>query len=99
MPKVIIERFERTWHKYLDSVVRQAENRDRQHILTPKEYLLERVNNIGTWPCYAAGEQCSQLNIPHDIMEHPTLETMRTDVAFLVALQNVCGEARAFIVD
>lgn len=89
MPLVIVERFQHTWRGYLDSVVRQAANRDRKRILHPEEYLAERVNNIGAWPCYAMGEQCARLNIPHECMKHPILEQMRTCVSHLVALTNV----------
>ena len=89
MPLVVVERFQHTWRGYLDSVVRQAANRDRKRILHPEEYLAERVNNIGAWPCYAIGEHCAGLNIPHECMEHPNLELMRTCVSHLVALTNV----------
>jgi hypothetical protein len=89
MPIVVVERFQHTWRGYLDSVVRQAANRDRKRILHPEEYLAERVNNIGAWPCYAIGEQCARLNIPHECIQHPILEQMRTCVSHLVALTNV----------
>ena len=89
LPLVIIERFQRTWRKYLDSVIVQAENRSRKHILHPEDYLRERVDNIGIWPSVAIGEQCLRLEIPHECMEHPYLEDMRTWCSELVTLQNV----------
>ncbi|KAF7531580.1 hypothetical protein G7054_g8743 [Neopestalotiopsis clavispora] len=88
LPLVIIERFQRTWRKYLDSVIVQAENRSRKHILHPEDYLRERVDNIGIWPSVAIGEQCLRLEIPHECMEHPYLEDMRTWCSELVTLQN-----------
>lgn len=89
MPLVVVERFQHTWRGYLDSVVRQAANRDRKHILHPEEYLAERVDNIGILPCYAIGEQCAKLEIPRECMEHPILEEMRTCVSHIVTLTNV----------
>jgi hypothetical protein len=64
-------------------------NRSRQCILEPEEYIMERRDNIGTWPSYPIGEHCWELDIPHEIAEHPFLETMRGCVSELVTLQNV----------
>ncbi|KAF2993344.1 hypothetical protein E8E14_001877 [Neopestalotiopsis sp. 37M] len=64
--------------KYLDSVIVQAKNRSRKHILHPEDYLRERVDNIGIWPSVAIGEQCLRLEIPHEYMEHPYLKDIRT---------------------
>ncbi|KAI0121702.1 terpenoid synthase [Xylariales sp. AK1849] len=88
IPKAVIERFERTWRCYLNSVIRQARNRSRRTILAPEAYILERRDNIGTWPSYPLGEQCWNLDIPHEAAEHPFLETMRGCVSELVTLQN-----------
>lgn len=89
LPQVIIERFERTWKKYLDSVVRQAQNRDRKRIIDPEEYLRERVDNIGIPPSVAIGEQTMKLDIPHECIDHPYMETMVIACSECVTLQNV----------
>lgn len=89
MPKVVIERFERTWQAYLDSVVQQAKHRDTRHICTPEEYLVARHNNIGTLPCFVLAEQCWGLDIPHEIMEHPDLQKLRIGATEMIALINV----------
>jgi hypothetical protein len=49
MPLVVMGRLQHTWRGYLDSVVRQAANRDWKRIIHPEEYLAERFNNIGAW--------------------------------------------------
>lgn len=94
MPKVIIERFEATWRNYLDAVVRQAKYRDRKYILEPEEYLQERVDNIGIPPSVAIGEQCKQLDIPHECLDHPYLKDMLVWCSELVTLQNVSHQSK-----
>ncbi|GLB39974.1 putative terpene synthase family, metal binding domain [Lyophyllum shimeji] len=88
MPRVIIERFEKSWRTYLDSVIRQAEHRSEQYICTPEEYMAARRDNIGAYPCFAFVEQQLELNIPHEVMEHPYIQSLNKDCAEMIILDN-----------
>lgn len=58
-----------------------------------------RRDNIGTRPSFAFMEICLGLNIPHIVMEHPTLVTLERCATDLVLLGNVrISERRLYLV-
>ncbi|KAK7012924.1 isoprenoid synthase domain-containing protein [Favolaschia claudopus] len=73
VPRPCQERFVNSWRTYLDSVVEQAERRSKSYICTMNEYLAARRNNIGSEPSFVFLEISLQLDLPHEVMEHPLI--------------------------
>lgn len=78
-----------TWREYLDSVILQASHRDTRYICTAEEYMISRRDNNGIYPCYALLEMSLGVDIPHQIMEHPTIVALARDAADMITLSNV----------
>ncbi len=85
------ERFIATWRRYLDSVILQSERRTNAYICTVDEYLAARRDNIGSDPSMALLEICLEVEIPHEVMEHPALAALTEYTAYLNTLGNVSG--------
>lgn len=86
------ERFVASWRRYLDSVVLQAERRTKSYVCTIDEYLTARRDNIGSDPSMALLEICLQIDIPHEVMEHPAIASLTSYTADLNTLGNVCHD-------
>lgn len=87
------ERFVKAWRSYLESIIIQAARRDRSHyICTIEEYMTARRDNIGTDPCFALMEMSLETDIPHYIMEHPTIVALTRDTNDMIVLTNVSNE-------
>lgn len=74
---------------YLDTVVQQAERRDKSYICTIEEYMASRRYNVGFDPSAVLIEICLELDIPHDVMQHPALVALLDAAANMVTLENV----------
>lgn len=89
-PQATKERFVRTWREYLDAVILQASRRDdSRYICNVEEYLASRHYDFGIYPCLALMEMSSGLDIPHQIMEHPTIVSLARDATYIAFLSNV----------
>ncbi|KAJ7190043.1 isoprenoid synthase domain-containing protein [Mycena pura] len=88
VPKPCQERFVRTWRAWLDSLVEQAERRSRSYICTIDEYLVARQNNIGAFSVFTFVEIDLGLDLPHEVMEHPTIVSLERDAADMIILAN-----------
>ncbi|KAK7021182.1 isoprenoid synthase domain-containing protein [Favolaschia claudopus] len=88
VPRPCQERFVNSWRTYLDSVVEQAERRSKSYICTMNEYLAARRNNIGSEPSFVFLEISLQLDLPHEVMEHPLIVALNRDTTDLLILSN-----------
>ena len=89
IPRVVQERFIRSWRSYVDSVVLQAERRGLSYICTIDEYFAARRDNIGTMPSFAFTEVCLELDIPHEVMNQPIIAALEQDVTDMIIIGNV----------
>jgi hypothetical protein len=89
MPRTIVERFEESWCRTMDATILQAKHRSQQYICTPEEYIAARRDNIGVYPCFALVEQSLELNIPHNVMEHPYIQSLNRDACEMAIIDNV----------
>ena len=84
------ERFVKAWRSYLDSVILQAQRRDKgRYICTIDEYMVSRRDNIGSDPSFAFLEMSLELDIPHYVMEHPHIVALNRDTTDMIVLANV----------
>lgn len=88
IPAVVQERFVRAWKTYLDSVVEQAVRRATSYVCTLDEYMIARRDNIGSDPSFAFLEVSLGLNLPHFVMEHPTIVALNRDTTDMIILAN-----------
>jgi hypothetical protein len=73
----------------LDSVVEQAERHSSSYIWAIDEYIASRRDNIGTGPTFALLEICLELDLPHDVMQHPAVVSLNTHATDMIFLTNV----------
>ncbi|KAF8176079.1 terpenoid synthase [Pholiota molesta] len=101
VPLATKERFVKAWRSYLDSVILQAQRRDRsRYICTIEEYMVSRRDNIGSDPSFAFLEISLALDIPHHIMEHPFIVELNRDTTDMIVLANdMCSYKKEIIVD
>jgi hypothetical protein len=85
------ERFRKSWKAYIASVVQQADRRDRSYVCTIDEYLEARRDNIGSDPSFAFLETSLEIDIPEEIMQHPTIVAIQRDTTDMIVLANVSG--------
>ncbi|KAJ7199079.1 terpenoid synthase [Mycena rebaudengoi] len=73
-PKACRERFVKAWRAYLAAVVQQAEHRSSSYICDPEGYMAVRREDIGSFPCFALLEISLDLDLPHEVMDHPAID-------------------------
>jgi hypothetical protein len=88
-PDVCKERFVATWRTYVASIVVQAERHSSAYICTINEYMAARRDNIGTYPTFVLLEICLELDIPHEVMQHPAIDSLNRHATDMVFLTNV----------
>nr|BBH51498.1 putative sesquiterpene synthase [Clitopilus sp.] len=94
------ERFVKSWRTYLNSVIQQAERRDAKYICTMEEYLHARRDNIGSDPSFALLEITLEVDLPHEVMEHPTIVALARDTTDMIVLANdMCSYKKEIIAD
>ncbi|KAJ3559506.1 hypothetical protein NM688_g309 [Phlebia brevispora] len=94
-PKCAQERFVSSWQKYLVSLIQQAERRAQSYICTIDEYLAARYQNIGVIPSIALLEICLEVDIPHEVLEHPAITALTKYTTHLVTIANdMCSYKR-----
>ncbi|KAK7451089.1 hypothetical protein VKT23_012765 [Stygiomarasmius scandens] len=87
-PVACEERFIRAWRTYIGSVILQAERRDHSYICTIEEYMAARRDNIGSDPSFALLEMSLGVDLPHEVMEHPTIVALARDTTDMIVLAN-----------
>ncbi|KAJ7834026.1 terpenoid synthase [Mycena olivaceomarginata] len=87
-PKAARERFVKSWGLYLGSVVQQAERRSASYICSMDEYMASRRLNIGCDPSFVLLEISLDLDLPHEVMEHPAIVSVNSDAQDIVILWN-----------
>ncbi|KAG1886767.1 terpenoid synthase [Suillus subluteus] len=80
------KRFIARFDEYLDGVVQQAIDRSGHHIHDIQSYFDVRRKTIGAWPSFALLEL--GLDIPDEVILHPTFEDMAVASADMIALTN-----------
>uniref|UniRef100_A0A8H7Y3N7 Terpene synthase n=1 Tax=Psilocybe cubensis TaxID=181762 RepID=A0A8H7Y3N7_PSICU len=95
------ERFMLSWKSYVDSIIIQASRRNNsRYICTFDEYMAARRDNIGSYPCFAFLEMSLNLDIPHEIMEHPTIVQLQKDTTDMILLFNdIASYKKEFLAD
>lgn len=71
-------------------MVEQAARRSQSYICTVDEYMTARRDNIGSDPTFALMEVCLNLDIPHEVMQHPAMLSLNRDATDMIILTNVC---------
>lgn len=72
---------------YLESVVQQAADRDKDIIRTVDSYLENRRQNIGARPSYVPMEL--DLNLEDEVFYHPVIVELSYYIADLIIVDNV----------
>jgi len=80
-------RFIAAFEEYLNSVIDEAADRAEGHIRNISNYLELRRLTIGGYPSYLCLEL--GLDLPDDVMKHPTMKSLLSLVADTILLTNV----------
>jgi hypothetical protein len=80
-------RFVDTFVEYTQSVVEQAMDRDHNIIRTVDSYLAVRRDTIGAKSTFVVLE--FDLDLPNDVLEHPTMVSLTNTTIDLIILGNV----------
>lgn len=86
-------RFARLCEEYIDSVIREAELRERGEILGVEEYRVLRRSNSAVDYCFGMFEYILDLDIPDEAMDSPILRRMRGAAVDMVTWANVRNSA------
>ena len=89
VPAAARERSISSWSKYLDSVVRQAASRSTSGLCDIEEYMVARRDNIGCLPLFAVMEASLEIDLSHEVMQHPALLSLNQDATDMTILANV----------
>ena len=81
------ERFISTFSEYVYAVIDEASDRAKGHIRSVEDYLKLTRLTAGGYPSFVAVE--AGLNIPNEVMAHPTLQTISALAAESLVLTNV----------
>ena len=54
-----------------------------------EEYITDRRHNIGSLPTFCLIEQCLGLDLPHEVMAHPLIQSLSDDITDLIIVNNV----------
>ncbi|KAK6996946.1 terpene cyclase [Favolaschia claudopus] len=87
-PQAAQERFVKSWELYLDSVVQQAQRRSVSYLCTSDEYMTARRLNIGCDPSFVLLELSLDVDLPHEVMEHPAMVSANSDIRDMTILWN-----------
>lgn len=80
------QKFLTTFHIFLNSVVQQAADRDHSSIRNIEDYFDLRRLTVGAMPCFAL--IAMKMDIPNEILEHPTLEALRIACTDIIHISN-----------
>ena len=81
------ERFIASFSEYVYAVIDEASDRAKGHIRSIEDYLKLTRLTAGGYPSFVAVE--AGLNIPNEVMSHPTLQTLCALAAESLVLTNV----------
>ena len=79
--------FIKTFVQYLESLVKQAENRVNDSVNTLEEFFHNRRLNSGTTPSYVPVEL--HLNLPDEVFYHPAIKEMELLAIDMICVDNV----------
>lgn len=88
-PQATRERFVNAWRSYIASVIQQADRRGSSYICGIEEYMTARRDNIGSDPSFALLEISLELDLPHEVMQHPAIISLNRDTTDMIILANV----------
>ena len=84
------QRFIAAWSGYAKSIIVQTERRGKSYICTIDEYLAARWDDSAVACCSAlCCEIALQLDLPHEVMQHPYIRTLVSHAGNMVLLSNV----------
>lgn len=75
-----------SFHLYLEGVVKEALDRENKSVRDIEDYFNLRRQTIGVTPCFALLTR--KMDIPSDILNHPTLEALRVACTDLILIAN-----------
>lgn len=75
---------------FFEAVNSQARNRDEGIILDLEEYIDWRRDNSGCKPSFDLIEYAYDIELPEDVVEHPTMKAINQATNDLVTWSNVC---------
>ncbi|KAF4575314.1 terpene cyclase [Pleurotus pulmonarius] len=79
-------RFTNSCQTFLDSVVQEAEDREKGDVRSLEDYLKLRRYSVGVEPCLAIGEM--YLNIPQEVIDHPVVSKLTAICIDLIIVAN-----------
>lgn len=91
------ERFITSFSEYVYAVIEEASDRARGSIRGVKDYLRLTRLTAGPYPCFFPLEM--DLDIPDEVMTHPSMETIRSLAAESLVLGNVSKTSLAVSLD
>ena len=81
------ERFIKSFSEYVYAVIEEASDRAKGSIRGVKDYLRLTRLTAGPYPCFFPMEM--DLDIPNEVMTHPSMETIHSLAAESLVLGNV----------
>ena len=87
------KRFITSFLEYVYAVIEEASDRERGSIRGVKDYLRLTRLTAGPYPCFFPIEM--DLDIPDEVMTHPSIETIRSLAAESLVLGNVSKTSSA----
>lgn len=69
----------------------QAQDRDNGVVPSLRSYIESRRDNSGVWPLLDAIEYTSGIDLPDNVIDHPTIKILKQCANDFVAWSNVCN--------
>lgn len=85
-----LQRFQSTMDLFFQAVRVQALDRRAGHVPDLESYIALRRDTSGCKPCWALIEYANGLQIPDEVMEHPSIVALGEATNDLVTWSNVC---------
>ncbi|OBZ72574.1 Alpha-muurolene synthase [Grifola frondosa] len=83
-----IRRFIHTMDLFFKAVAQQAKDRTLQEIPDLEEYIALRWDTSGCKPCFALIEFAAGIDLPDDVVQHPTIQALEEATNSLVTWSN-----------
>lgn len=81
------DRFIADFDAYTQSVIQEADDREKGYIRSVEDYFILRRDTCGAKPSFSF--HGLGLNIPHEVFEHPLVISMMESATDLIAITNV----------
>lgn len=84
-----VQRFIHTMDLFFKAVAQQARDRHNGVIPDFESYIEIRRDTSGCKPCFALMEFCAKIDLPEEVIQHPTIQSLEEATNDLITWSNV----------